>query len=40
MEQTNVNSKPIVEAIAKIGKSSKEISMTTTLPQCITVTGL
>ncbi len=32
MEQTNANTKPIVEAIAKIGKISNEMSTTTTLP--------
>jgi len=32
MEQTNANIKPIVEEMAIIGKSSNEMSTTTTLP--------
>ena len=32
MEQTNAITKPIVEAIAIIGKLSNEMSITTTLP--------
>jgi hypothetical protein len=32
MEQTNANTKPIVEGITKIGKFSNEMSTRTTLP--------